>query len=101
MSANLNAFPTEDTFAEGGELVCPDAVRVRLFVYNAAIAWRWGNGTPPAYMEDEAHLAPGFYSFDQVCDAIQLRSWIAGTPAIVTAQLLVPAEVGGDSGDGP
>jgi hypothetical protein len=103
MSATLNAVTTADSFDQSHILVCPGAVRVRLQIFNQPVAWRFGTGSPPNFDEPEAHLTPGLYSFDQLCDAIQVRSWVpladlpAGqTQAIVTAQLLVAAEVGGD-----
>jgi hypothetical protein len=97
MSASLNRFATTDRYGQGsakGELLCPGTVRIRFQVSNAAIRYRVGQGSPPHYLEDEYELLPMMGGLDEVCDAVQVRSAIAGTPAVVSIKALTANEVG-------
>jgi hypothetical protein len=94
MSASLNNVATQDGYADQTTLACPGTVRLRFQVANAAVLYRTGIGSPPAFDYVESELLPGFYSLDEVCDAVQVRSLLAGEPARVAIKALTAPEVG-------
>lgn len=96
MSASLPNVATQDNYAGATTLPCPRAARVRLVVANAAIYWRRGAGEQvPSYSEPEEYLPPGVFSFDEDCDAIQVRSAVAAQPAQVSISTRTAEEISG------
>ncbi len=85
---------TGDRYTDATTLICPDTARVRLQISNAAIKWQRGKGSPPAWDEPEADLLPIVGAFDQVCDAVRVRSLTPGVPAVVAIDALTASEVG-------
>lgn len=86
-SAGLNNVTVPDTFSAAVTLSCPNTSRVRILLNNQAMFWRRGIQQPGGggiRWEGEEFLVPGLYSFDELCDAIQVRA------AIPAAQ--IPAE---------
>lgn len=95
MSASINNVATQDAYAGPTTLACPGTVRLRIQVSNAAVLYRTGIGSPPAFDYVESELLPGFFSLDEVCDAVQVRSLATGVPARVAIKALTMGEVGG------
>jgi hypothetical protein len=95
MSAALNNITAPDVYsATQGTLSCPGSARVRLLINNQAIFWKRGFQNPGGggveYTEPEEFLPPGLYSFDEHCDAIQVR---AATPAAQLPEGSIQAQV--------
>lgn len=96
--AAINNVTTADAYTEAATLKCFPAASVTLTVTNAAVYYSLnlnatGTRAVPGsgnWTEDR-QLLPGYWSFaasdfqGQVCTGIRLRSFLAGTPAIVSA----------------
>lgn len=88
MSAALNNVTTEDAYKAATTLSCPGSVAVSLQVTNAAIFAQFGRsaapGLSPGFDEREEFYQPVLAALDRRCDAVRVRSAVAGEPAQVT-----------------
>lgn len=84
MSYELNNVTTANGYTNAATLSCPRSTRVTLYVRNASVYYQLGQGWPSTSWGPEKFLPPGTLSGQRTCDAIRLRSALAGAPAQVT-----------------
>jgi hypothetical protein len=100
MSSVLNAAVTADAYTAGNTLKCVGAVRVNFEIRNAEIFYQFAYRYPgqPAPASDfngpEVRAGRTLRSLDRNIDAVRVRSAVAGTPATVTIEAMLPEEIG-------
>jgi hypothetical protein len=91
----LNNVTTTDKYTGAATLACAGSARINLDVLNAAVYFQLGHGTPGiAWESAEVFMPPAFRSLDRACDAVRVRSALAGIPAQVTIHAATKAEIG-------
>jgi hypothetical protein len=85
VAATLNNVATQDRYAAATTLLCPQTQRLTVHVRNANAYYQLGHGYPvPIWDVDEVFFPAGSDSMARSCDAIRVRSALAGAPAQVT-----------------
>lgn len=90
----LNNVTTTDDYSAANTLDCPEAVKLDIQVYNAAIFYKYavnpGGGVSSRGIpfQPEVFLAPGIYLLVRRAVTVAVRSAAAGAPAQVTIEAL-------------
>jgi hypothetical protein len=93
----LNNIPTPDDYDSSSELQCPGVIQLDIFVGNAAIYYSYAIRNPAqgsaVLFRKEVFLPPGFHCRARCAEAVKVRSALAGTPAQVTIEAVLPEEM--------
>lgn len=103
--ANGTGVTTSDAFTSATTLRCPGAVRVNFEIRQAAIvyelAYRYpgqlGGGREPQWTGQLVPAGRTLRSLDRNIDGVRVKSAVAGVPAVVTIEAMLPDEIS----DGP
>jgi hypothetical protein len=94
VSASLNNVATADGFDTARTLVAASSTRLVLTVANAAIFYQLGHNWPSVVWDEPVFLPPGYHVRERDCDAVRVRSAVAGKPAQVTLEAATKDDVG-------
>lgn len=92
----LNNVTTADGYTDANTLLSPRSSVVTILVRNAAIYYQLGTQEAGSgggvTWQPEVFLPPAGGSFDRICDAVRVRSAVAGVPAQATVTTTGPED---------
>lgn len=93
MSVALNNVATQDRYTNETTLICEDATKLNIQIFNAAIYYQYLPRTRlhpglSGFWSAETLLGPGIYLFARNAQAIRVRSAVTGKPAQVTIEAI-------------
>lgn len=94
MAYSLNLVETQNAYTDATTLVCDGTVKLNIQVANKAVYYRYmprqRQHPQQGFYNPEVLLLPNTYFLVRNAERVQVRSAVAGEPALVTIEALTP-----------